>query len=397
MCCCPEPTAATPPAAPPARAGRRARGFSLVELLAAVAIGMTVLAAVSTMLIRHEGARRGAAATTDAALGSSWLAYTLDRAIRSAGSGFVHDRDEAYGCALHAARDGVAMLPRPQPFPAPFAGVPGTYRLAPVLAYPGEGAGGSDVLAIATGHASLGARGMRVQPSPITDTSIPLKSTLSLSANELLLVVQSGRPCMLQQIEGGFVPGAVQNAALGGRYAAGSIGGVALTDYGLDSSPFVVPLGRPGRNPPALQLIGIGADATLFALDLLGLDGGDAPVALESGVVDLRVRYGVDTDGTPGIDRWVAPAAPDYRPAALTGGSPAAVDRLRGIRAIRIGLVLRDAQLERDAVAPASLTLFADLPDTEPVTVTLDEPARRMRHRTLEFTVPLRNVLLDPL
>jgi len=396
MCCCPEPTAATPPAAP-VRTARRARGFSLVELLAAIAIGMAVLAAVSTMLIRHEGARRGTAATTDAALGSSWLAYSLDRAIRSAGSGFVHDRDEAYGCVLHAARDGAILLPRQHSFPAPFSGIPGTYRLAPVLAYPGQGAGGSDVLAIAAGHASLGARGMRVQPSPITDTRIPLKSTLSLRANELLLVVQSGRPCMLQQVEGGFVPGAVQHAALGGRYAAGSIGDLTLTDFGLDSSPFVVPLGRPDLNPPALQLIGIDANATLFALDLLGLDGSDVPAALESGVVDLRVRYGVDTDGTPGIDRWIPPSAPDYQPATLTSGTPAAVERLRSIRAIRIGLVLRDAQLERDAVAPASLTLFSDLPGTEPVTVTLDEQARRMRHRTIEFTVPLRNVLLDPL
>jgi len=377
-----------------AAAPRRAEGFSVVEMLVGVAIGMLVLATVSAMLIRHEGTRRGVSASSEVTVGTSHLAYLLDRTLRSAGSGFAQNGPETFGCALRAAHRGVMLLPRAVPFPAPFAAVPTDYRLAPVLVHPGAGADGSDIIAVASGHASMGGAGMRVPPSPITASAIPLHSTLSLRPRELLLLAQSGQPCMLQQIDAAFAPGVTTEALLGGPYATPSIADTTVSDYGVDAFPFVMPLGRPEIDPPTLQLIGIGADATLFGFDLLALDGSTRSVPLESGVVALRVRYGVDTDGAPGVDRWVAPTEADYLPASLSDGSAAARERLLGILALRVALVVRDTQLERDPVAPATLTLFPDLPAGLQVTVELDGPARRLRHRTLEFTVPLRNVIL---
>ncbi|MCK7498789.1 MAG: hypothetical protein MZW92_55560 [Comamonadaceae bacterium] len=57
-------------------------------------------------------------------------------------------------------------------------------------------------------------------------------------------------------------------------------------------------------------------------------------------------------------------------------------------------MLLRGAQLEREAVSPSSLTLFADLDESLRRTRTLDTTDQRLRWRTFEFTVPLRNVVL---
>jgi type IV pilus assembly protein PilW len=51
---------------------------------------------------------------------------------------------------------------------------------------------------------------------------------------------------------------------------------------------------------------------------------------------------------------------------------------------------------ERDPVAPGTLTLFDDLGGPLTATRTLSTAERQLRWRTLEFTVPLRNVMLAP-
>jgi type IV pilus assembly protein PilW len=57
-------------------------------------------------------------------------------------------------------------------------------------------------------------------------------------------------------------------------------------------------------------------------------------------------------------------------------------------------MVLRSDRIERDAVAPASLTLFTDLPAAVQHTHAIATGLRNQRFRTVEFTVPLRNVMI---
>ena len=87
--------------------------------------------------------------------------------------------------------------------------------------------------------------------------------------------------------------------------------------------------------------------------------------------------------------------------ATLMNGSAASNTLLRQIVAVRVGLVLRSALIERELqpgvpVAPASLPLFGDLPAANQMTVDLTRPGenRNQRHRTVEITVPIRNFLM---
>ena len=393
MCSCPERKRAHVARAP----ARGQHGFSLVELMVGVTVGMLVIGAISMMLTRNEGLRRATSASVDLTTSGGHLAYHLDRNLRTAGSGFVQTWSTALGCALHAARGATVLLPSPSAFAAPFADVPQTVRLVPILVHGNASAGGSDVLALAAGHSGRAEAALRALPTAIGPAGVRLPTTLSLRGGDLVMLSELGRPCLIQQVAAGFVGGSSQDLPLAGDYApdsvTGPLGTIARVDYNADASAWVLPIGRTPDSPPVLRLYGVGTDRTLYTLDLLRTDGTAAPVPLESGVLELRARYGLDTDATPGIDTWVGPNDAGFTAAELTDGSTQAALRLESIVAIRIGLFLRDAQVERTAVAPPTLTLFADLPDAQRVTRSVAEADRTMRHRAMEFTVPLRNVI----
>jgi type IV pilus assembly protein PilW len=82
-------------------------------------------------------------------------------------------------------------------------------------------------------------------------------------------------------------------------------------------------------------------------------------------------------------------------------GSAAANARLRTIVAMRVGLVMRSARPDPDAdekkpPTDATLTLFADLGGSLSQTLSLTKAERLFRYRTLEITVPMRNLLMLP-
>lgn len=370
------------------------RGFTLVELMVAMALGLVLTLALTTVMIRHDAGKRALVSANDLSLTSSYVAFALDRDLRSAGSSITQDWRNAFGCLLRAARSGTQVLPRTSAFPAPFASVPQQVRLAPVLIHAAAGTGGSDVLAVATGAAGRGEVPIRVQPASVTSSDLRVTSTVGLRAGDLVLMAEDGVGCLVQQVTTPFTGGADQALSFGGVYAASEVDSLQLASFGLGSTAFMSVLGNPTGSPPMLQLIGIGDNATLMSFDLLQLDGSDAAVPLVDGIADLRALYGVDSDGDGLVDEWVAPTETDYTAAALTDGSLAARERLMRIMAVRIGMVLRSDRIERDEVAPASLSLFSDLASTLHYTHTIDASLRHQRFRTLEFTVPLRNVMI---
>jgi len=371
----------------------RALGFSLIELLVAVVIGMALVLALTTIMIRHDGGKRTLISTNDLSLTSNYVSYALDSELRSAGTGFTQDWRSTYGCQLRVARGGTQILPRGGPFPAPFAGLPQDVRLAPLLIHAGAGTGGSDVLAVATGASGLGEAAIRVQPLSATATDVRVTSTVGLRGDDLVLVAEDGVGCMVQQVAAPFAGGANQLLSFGGTYADDAIGPLQLAGFSTGNVARISVLGNTAGNRPMFRLFGVGANDLLFSHDMLQLDGNDTSMPVAAGVVDMRALYGVDT-GTDGvIDTWVAPTGL-YSAAALSANTLVAKQRLLSIMAVRVGLVLHSDRIEREDVAPASLTLFADLGGTLPYTYAIAAGDRQQRYRTVEFTVPLRNVML---
>jgi type IV pilus assembly protein PilW len=380
----------------PACRTRRDAGFTLVELLVAVAISLVMTLAITMMLVRYEGSRRSLTSSNDSSIGGAYVAYLLDRSVRSAGSGFTQSWRNSFGCQLLVARSGTTTLPRSTAFPAPFASVPQTVRLAPVVVHAGAGTGGSDILSVHTGASGMGESPLRVLTASATASQLRVPTTVGLRGGDLALVFQSDTNCLMEQVSTGFTGGADQLLSFGGTYATAQQNTTRLQDMGATTAAYVAPVGNISTNLPQFQLIGVGPNATLVSHDMLQLDGTDSVVALADGVADLRVLYGVDTNDDGRIDSWQSPGTAPWDAASLLNGSATARTNLSRIIALRVGLLVRNNTPERSAVSPGSLTLFADLGSTLQLTRTLTSSEQLLRWRTVEVTVPLRNVLLMP-
>ncbi len=384
--------------------GRTPRGFSIIELLVAMAIGLVLTLAVSRVLIYSQETRLTTTTLNDINQVGNFVAYTLDRAVRSAGSGYAQQRKHL-GCLLNASRDGGTILPRSSALPAPFAGVTGPFRLAPVVIFPGASAAGSDVLMVMTGASGYSEVGLPLITGKTTPSQIQVVNTIGFVPDGIVLLADENLAgCMIQQVDGGFTDTADQALPLAGPYFSATGSNVKLIDFGVSGTSFAMPLGQLSStvaNAPEFKLYGVGANRVLFSHDLLRTDGTDGTTAVSDGVVELRAIYRVDTNGDGTADAWRDPGAvpsAGYAAAELLDGTPAAQARLATILAVRIGLILRTSLAEKTppAVAQDTYTLFDGIPGIAPATRTLSAADKSFRYRTLEFTVPVRNLLMDP-
>ena len=372
------------------------RGFSLPELMVAMVIGLVLVLAISTLVARQESIRRGVTSGNDLTGNSAYAAYLLDRELRSAGAGFSQAPAENYGCALNVSRNNSQLLPATAPFPAPFASIPQTYVLAPLVVFAGAGTGGSDVIGVATGNSGLSEMPLPVSPKSTAAGQLKLSNTLGMRGGDLVLLAQQGVGCLMEQVSNGFAGGSAQVLTFGGTYAADTINGKSITDFS-NGMAFVSALGNVTGNQPRFELIGLGANNTLYSYDLLKLSS-STPQALVEGIVDMRVVYGVDTarGGLDQVTAWIAPTASGYTAAELTDGTSVAQANLKAILAVRVSLVLRSELVEKTDVTSGTLTMFSDLDTALHRTFTVPTGTANQRYRLVEFTVPLRNVRLAP-
>jgi len=365
------------------------QGFSLIELMVSVAIGLIVTLAITGVLVASEQRKRTSTSVNDVNQTGAYISYVLDKAIRSAGSGFSEKSAAVFGCALKASRSGTPILPAA--LPAPFTSFNATVRMAPVVIGKGKSLNGrDDVLMVMAGSGGFAESAVKVTPGLADGSSLNLPNTLTFQNKDLLLLAGNSGDCLVTEVNATPAAG-TQQLALGGTYFGA---GVAAFDAGS----LVIPIGNEASRPPQFRLFGVGANNTLFSHDLLQIAGA-APLPLAEGVVQMHARYGVDSNRDGLLDTWVD-AVGDFSPESLLNGSEAARNNLRSIVAVRVGLVLRTALPELrgnlpkgEVVAPETLVLFQDLSDALRQTFTTGADGAKFRHRTAEITIPVRNAL----
>lgn len=403
---------------------RRAPGFSLIELLVSMAIGLVLTIAITSVMIRSEGSKRSTSSVNEINQTGAFAAYTLDRAIRSAGSGFSQRWSETYGCLLDVKKDSNPVLPLPAiASTSAFAKLTFPIRLAPVIIAKGyadtTGSGAEtrgDLLLVMGGTGGVSESPQPVNAGGVSSSQLLLQNTLGFVTDDLILLSDPGVAggCMVQQVGTHVASDYGQVLPLSGAYFATRGTRVDLASFGASTS--VMQIGRAGVNPPQFQAYGVGANRTLMAFDLLTpMPGSGVPdFALADGVVEMRALYGIDNSTPPigRVDAWIDPKpGSGWAATDLTDGSANARTKLRQISAVKVGLILRTSLQERSPTGAASgalapetyanaagtnLTLFGDLgsplQQTRPVTGT----DLNFRFRTVEVTVPIRNVLMAP-
>ncbi len=368
-------------------------GLTLVELLVAMAIGLVMALAATQVIVHGMRGKRVTVSVNDVNQTAAFLSTTIDRVVRGAGAGFAMT-PQVLGCALRAGRDAAVLWPRAGSWPDPFGALPVLPRLAPVVVHADASTAGSDVLAVMSGNAGIGDAPTSVLPASATASSVRLNNTHGFIGNDLVLVQDAGLGCLLEQVSAGFTGGTAQTLTFGGAYAEDAVDGVELAWMGHSAAAQVIRIGQAGAiNTPEFQFIGVGANNTLFAYDLMRLGPEDASNPIAEGVIELRAVYGIDSNGDNTLDTWVQPDASPWTAAELSNGTAASQANLQRIFAVRVGLLLRSAVQDSEDVAPASVVLFRDLPTTVQRTVSISSTNRKFRHRSVELTIPVRNVL----
>ncbi len=383
---------------------RRQRGLTLVELLVAITIGLVVVLAATNVLILGESQKRTTNSNNDTSQSGSFAAYTLDRALRSAGSGFAQSWDQGvFGCRLGVARSGTAILPRATAFPAPFAGflsgAPNNLALAPVLIGASQSEGGSDVLMVMSGNGSAGDAARQIRSGVPATNNLRMDNTVGLRNGDFGLVTQPGSTdCLFEQVN---VTDATAFAAVGNEVLP--LGSTYLnTDAKLATmaatgNAFFSTVGNALANNVQFQLFGVDASRTLVAYDLLRSGATPAipdPIqALADGVAELHAMYGISNAGPPYDNvfrQWVPPTG-EWAIATVMA-DPA---KMRRIVAVRIALVMRDATYEKEIVTTGRPAIFVGTAgEMSATTYTGDN--QHFRLRVIDTSIPLRNMLLLP-
>ncbi len=393
-------------------------GFTLVEMMVAIAIGLIVTLAVTGAVLTM-GRQFRVVAANSAAQGSAQIALSLiDSSGRSAGAGlFANGR--LLCPTFNAWRDGAVRA--------------NGSVLMPARIVDGGGNGLSDTV-VFTGSNASGA----LSTAPLVDrmagpnaATLLVGNTGTFAVNDLGLIGAPGsnQPCTLVQLTAAATVGAAcagnatacktltkaidPGGATGYNPAAGTF--AAEPVYGFAEDLGAVP---PVRGPASITRLGsvFRQDAyavqcgTLVQYDAfspvaptctqspLGFGGGAN--ALATDVVLMHAQYGVSASAASDIvTNWVEPSG-------VTWGAPSAAN-VELIKAIRVVVVARSKEPE-GSVVTAACTNPAAVANTGPcsfndanapvidvsgIAVPAGRTWQNYRYRVHQAVIPLRNVI----
>lgn len=354
----------------PLPSAERQQGFTLIELMVGVLIGLLASLAVTQVLVNFEAQKRTISSGSDAQVSGALALDLLQRSVQSSGYGFAANPG-ALGCTIRASFGGAAV-----------AGFPST--LAPVLITDGASGAPDSIQVLSSGKRNF-ALPLRIN-SPGAEpaanpTTFPLASAIGVETGDLLIAVRDGlAECDLLQASA--VAGTTVSRTSGADWnQSWQTTGTAIT---YSDGTYVVNLGVPSH-----RLFSISNDSLRLSTlqSIAGAPFYTAANEVFSGIINLQAQYGLDTDADGNVETW-------------NNITPVGNAQWRQVLAIRLAVVARSTQYEKDVVTavcptwegtllriPASPGACSSYPNSN------DEEWKHYRYRVFETVVPLRNLL----
>ncbi len=355
-------------------------GFSLVEILVALVIGMFSTLAIFQTLALFESQRRTTGAAVDMQQTGLSALHTLEQDIRLGGFGLI---------------DNGAM---------PCSTINASFQSTPIQIV--DGGSGSDQLITTRldsdtgGFATGGGRAQVLIPT--TTTSITVDTGKALKPNEYILIAQAGA-CSLFKIASTYVTGTTPVAVVAQSNVAGSAGTVTIPSPIANAT--IIDLGL--TMPFVTSTYSVSADGNLVQSD----NGATTPTPLAANIVSIKAQYGVAPAGSQTINCWTEANSSGATCAPGNWSTLTPVTAAR-IKAIRIAVVARSALKEKpksgttcdatpgaptaDTAGTVSAWPSAGLPagsSPPPDLSAIDSWPSCYRYRVYQTIVPLRNVI----
>jgi type IV pilus assembly protein PilW len=332
------------------------RGFSLIEVMVGLVIGMIGMVVMMQVFSLSEGKRRGATGGDDAQTNGAIAMYGMQSEIRQAGYGNSSTR--MMGCNL-LLRAGVTFNT--------FAPVTVNHADIP----PGDA--NTDTIVTATGNPVDSPEGDTIV-SNATQTAYSTTVPSAFKTGDYVIAVPLSRPspCALVLEKSGSVTAAAINVPTGvANMARGT-----LFNMG---------------NAPRIQAYAV-RHGNLTVCDFMASNCTDASkkddasfwVPIAANVVSLRAEYGRDTSATA-----------DGIVDAFNQTAPTTACQWSRVAAVRFLLVSRNGQYEKTLVTTqAMVDRWTAAPAYSGLDVDLSGDAdwQHYRYRTFRTVVPLRNI-----
>ncbi len=360
----------------------RQKGFSIVEILVGLVIGMLALLAIFQTLALFENQRRTTSSGANMQQNGLSALYTLEQDIRLGGYGLIDNGSmPCFNINAYGSPQSV------------FQSIPiqivdgGTGSDSLVTARLGSDTGG---VATGGGRAQLAAQVSSLPGAITVDTGEGIK------ANDYIMISQTGLACSLLKVTS--VSGtnvSVQAVANSG----GTPGTANFPSYaGNTSNPYaiIVDIGQSAPFTTSTYSVSSG--------NLVQSDNGATAQPVVANIVNIQAQYGVAPAGSQSISCWTDATGNNCSPASGNWSAPTSADFER-VKAIRLAIVARSAIKEKpssgttcDATtsAPAAWP-SAGLPtgSSNPPTIDLssDSNWKCYRYKVYSTIIPLRNVI----
>lgn len=341
-------------------------GFTLVELMVGLAIGMLATVVIIQVMSVFDAQRRATTGSADAQTNGGIALHTIAREMQMAGYPLFPATNSALECTT--LRLG--------------AGTTGITTISPVSITDGAV---SDTITIRLGGSAMGGI-----PSPITakgGSDVTIGSNVGCRVGDMAMIVD-GATCTLTRVTG---PTDIATPPVAS--APPKLTTVTLADAtDANANTNLACLG-------AWNEITYAVNAATGNLERTNSVNGAAGTAVPSvvGVVNLQAQYGLSaTGGSNQITQWVN--------ATGAWAAPSVNERKR-IKAIRIAVVSRNDNMAASDVTASCSSITAATPSglcawagtsTSPapsINLTADANWKRYRYRVFDSVVPLRNVI----
>lgn len=348
-------------------------GFSLVEILVGLVIGLLVTLVIMQVFSVFEGQKRTTTGSADAQTNGSIALYTIGRELKMAGYGLLPTSSSSpLGCTTLTF------------------GATGITDITPVtITDGGAAAGASDTITIRYGNSDSGGVG-----SPITAVAVAgpndvtIHDNLACHVGDVAMLI-NGATCNLTNVTGptdiaipavASTPPKITTVTIADT--TGAIVGANLSCLGS----WVTTVFRVNPN----------YDPAVAANSQAYLERSGTPSVAD--IVNIQAQYGISaTAGSNQIAQWV-------NASGATWAAPSVPNRNR-IKAIHIAVVARNGLLEKDNVTSACTTVKgtanngpcawddSNLDAAPAIDLSNDPSWQHYRYRVFETIIPLRNMI----
>lgn len=344
----------------PPRSG--SSGFSIVELMIGLTIGLLVLLIIMQVFSVYEDQKRTTTSTSDAQTNGNIALALIKRDAQMAGFGLL-PMDPASTMATNIA---YRCDPSPTYDHDNDALTPAIDVLFPLVITDDAGPDGSDSITIRYGDPQGG--GVPVEVLSVTGLDIGVETNLGCRDNDTVLAVQ-GTACTMTRVNDGDL--AVETTSITVENAAGITLGTALACMGQWQQ----------------RIYSVNNNAQLALNDMPNT----------TGIVNIQAQYGISNVGNSNqITQWVD--------ASGIWAAPTVANRNR-IKAVRVAVVARDGKRDTNVVTatcssltapdPTGLCTWAGSAGSPAPAIDLSALADwdHYRYRVFETIIPLRNMV----